>query len=44
MKEDERAGVTGLNLGQTYNNIGSAYIDKGDLDKALEYYQKAMKE
>ena len=28
--------------GPAYNNIGFAYQQKGDYDRALEYYQKAL--
>ena len=26
----------------SYNNIGLVYYEKGDLDKALEYHQRAL--
>ena len=29
--------------GAAYNNIGMAYDSKGDYDRAMEYYQKALK-
>ncbi len=31
------------NYGDAYNNIGGAYDNKGDYDRALEYYQKSLK-
>lgn len=30
------------NLGSVYNNIGNAYLNLGDLNSALEYFQKAL--
>ena len=29
-------------FGESYNNRGCAYLDKGDLDKALADYDKAI--
>ncbi len=29
-------------MASTYNNIGSIFKEKGDLEKALEYYTKAL--
>ncbi len=39
-------GNSGSLLSSNYNNLGNAFWDKGDLEKALEYHQKslAMKE
>ena len=31
-----------LNLASSYNNIGMVYDSKGELDKALEFYNKAL--
>ena len=31
-----------LNLAASYNNIGLVYMQKGELDKALEFYNKAL--
>ena len=30
------------NITTCYNNIGKVYCQKGDFDKALDYYQKAL--
>ena len=30
-------------IGDSYNNIGSVWNDKGEYDKALEYYEKCLK-
>ena len=27
----------------TYNNLGSVYQDKGEWDKAIEYFQRCIK-
>jgi len=32
-----------LDIAVSYNNIGSAYEIKGDYQKAIEFYQKALK-
>jgi hypothetical protein len=29
-------------VGASYNNIGNVYTNKGDNDKALEYYKKDL--
>ena len=41
-----RSQVLGENhpdMATSYNNIGNAYCNRGDYDKALEFYQKALK-
>ena len=30
-------------LANTYNNLGAVYINKGDYDLAIEYYQLSLK-
>ena len=30
------------NVGKTYNNLGFSYAEKGEHDKTIEYYEKAL--
>ena len=39
----EQAILLDQSYGSAYNNLGLAYDSKGDYDKAIEYYQKALK-
>ena len=39
----EQAILLDRNYGEAYSNLGLAYDNKGDYDKAIEYYKKALK-
>ena len=39
----EQAILLDQNYGSAYNNLGLAYENKGDYDKAIEYFQKSLK-
>ncbi len=44
MKIDlKKLGLEHPSVATTYNNLGATYYKKRDYDKAIEYYQKALK-